>query len=158
MSYGQVRLFASDLLPTNYTNTNGCSSVCLFLFFCPFHYSYHFKMNPIFIFRFQEINDVEESFRLFGTIMLFWSNPCLIQQSGKLDWQIRGSLLLEPDKFWFPDMVHSNSLRDSNLLSGNYQQKLMLTNNSGVIRFTGLIVGEFITSCDMDFHKFPFDE
>ena len=34
----------------------------------------------------------------------------------------------------------------------------MISNSSGTIVFTGLIVGEFKTSCDMDFNKFPFDQ
>ena len=107
--------------------------------------------------RLTMVDDVDESFSLFGNLRQTWKVDCISQlyHDPTHDWPEQVTFLdhLHVSNFWWPDFCHTNTLTNEGLVA--MDRRLWVSIPEGV--FTGLTIGIFKSRCDLDFTKFPFD-
>ena len=112
-------------------------------------------------FRLSEINDIEESFSMLGTLMVAWDNQCIRELEAQKDipWpDFDGKqypITMDADDIWVPDVNHFNSMNQETFQSGRFTRRIGLSKEG---LFTIYIFGKFDSTCDLQFWSFPFDE
>ena len=105
--------------------------------------------------RFFDLDEVSQSFPITGTIQAKWKVPCVAQLYQDNEWPSKIRLVsLQPDRFWWPFLVHRNSLTESML---EFKKERNLDLNMVTGEFTGSWSGIWESFCDFDMIKFPFD-
>ena len=106
--------------------------------------------------RMIEIDDVAESFSVFGGLVQVWKVPCVQQLYESNVWPLQVFYLdhVDPSKIWSPTLAHLNTL--SNVALKDMETRLEISMTTG--NFISMNVGSFVSRCDLEFSKFPYDE
>ena len=109
--------------------------------------------------RFIGINDRDETYKISGTLIVFWKIETeLCQNLSKIEGQFK--IKIENyEQIWMPSLIHSNSLHDYAMQREDFTTRLFLTTTqSGELAFELHKIGIFESTCDLNLDRFPFDE
>ena len=108
--------------------------------------------------RLVEIDDVLETFTTIGRVVTYWHSRCIENLYKSDKWPLKNNFSnilgnFQPGELWQPQFRHRNSM-NSFELGGD--RECNVDPSTGWVK--NMYTGKFISYCDLNFLKFPFDQ